>query len=186
MTVDHPAGTEIFVDERFVIPPTKLGFTTVTTPTQDCARHRRHRSGRHDLVARSTGRPSPRFGRGQFQGVTRDHYLEVDLGDDAPEERAAVSDRARFDSRYRVVGERRHHPRQRWRAHGLSVEVPDGRGGWVTAQDNLGFPAGRKKTILFNLTNVFRPGTPRKFGCAPTWKSIGTHPHGRKARRMRR
>ena len=24
------------------------------------------------------------FGRGQYQGVTRDHYLEVDLGDDAP------------------------------------------------------------------------------------------------------
>ena len=29
MTVDHPAGTEIFVDERFVIPPAKLGITTV-------------------------------------------------------------------------------------------------------------------------------------------------------------
>ena len=32
MTVDHPAGTEIFVDERFVIPPAKLGITTVATP----------------------------------------------------------------------------------------------------------------------------------------------------------
>ena len=32
MTVDHPAGTEIFVDERFVIPPAKLAITTVATP----------------------------------------------------------------------------------------------------------------------------------------------------------
>ena len=32
MTVDHPAGTEIYVDERFVIPPAKLGITTVATP----------------------------------------------------------------------------------------------------------------------------------------------------------
>ena len=32
MPVDHPVGTEIFVDERFVIPPAKLGFTTVATP----------------------------------------------------------------------------------------------------------------------------------------------------------
>jgi len=32
MTVDHPAGTEIFVDERFVIPPAKLSITTVATP----------------------------------------------------------------------------------------------------------------------------------------------------------
>jgi hypothetical protein len=30
------------------------------------------------------------------------------------------------------------------------------------AQSNLGFPAGRKKTILFNLTDIFLPGTPRK------------------------
>ena len=29
MTVDHPVGTEIYVDERFVIPPTKLGLTVV-------------------------------------------------------------------------------------------------------------------------------------------------------------
>src|SRR6202050_5366332 len=34
MTVDHPAGTEIYVDERFSIPPPKLGVTTVATPHQ--------------------------------------------------------------------------------------------------------------------------------------------------------
>ena len=32
MTVDHPVGTEIFVDERFVIPPQKPGFTVVEMP----------------------------------------------------------------------------------------------------------------------------------------------------------
>jgi hypothetical protein len=31
MTVDHPKGTEIFVDERFVIPPAKLAVTPVET-----------------------------------------------------------------------------------------------------------------------------------------------------------
>src|SRR6185436_186136 len=50
----------------------------------------------------------------------------------------------------------------KWQAHGLSLEVPDGHGGWIVAQPNLGFPAGRKKTILFNLSDVFRPGTPRR------------------------
>ena len=38
MTVDHPAGTEIFVDERFVIPPAKLAITTVRNAAQDRAR----------------------------------------------------------------------------------------------------------------------------------------------------
>ena len=44
----------------------------------------------------------------------------------------------------------------------LSLEVPDGQGGWVVANSNLGFPAGRKKICLFDLSNVFRPGTPRR------------------------
>ena len=51
MTVDHPAGTEIFVDERFVIPPAKLGITTVGTP--------------HDIARATddTGRTSPNSSR---------------------------------------------------------------------------------------------------------------------------
>jgi Tfp pilus assembly protein PilF len=162
MTVDHPAGTEIYVDERFVIPPAKLGFTTVATP-HDIARATDD-TGRDAtaLVSTLDGKALDDFGRGQYQGVTRDHYLEVDLGEDAPKTgplyliaQGSIHDTESSINVAITQG-------QRWHAHGLSVEVPDGHGGWVTAQDNLGFPAGRKKTILFNLTNVFRPGTPRK------------------------
>jgi hypothetical protein len=42
------------------------------------------------------------------------------------------------------------------------MEVPDGNGGWIVARPNLGFPAGRKKICLFDLTGVFRPGTPHR------------------------
>jgi Tfp pilus assembly protein PilF len=160
-TVDHPAGTEIYVDERFVIPPARLGITTVETPqaiaraVDDCGRDVT------DLVREVDGKAVD-FGRGQYQGVARDHYLEVDLGDDAPK-----------DGPLYLIAQGSVHPTDsslnvaltqgsRWRAHGLSMEVPDGKGGWVTAQDNLGFPAGRMKTLVFNLTNVFRPGSPRR------------------------
>jgi hypothetical protein len=44
----------------------------------------------------------------------------------------------------------------------LSLEVPDGNGGWVVARPNLGFPAGRNKISLIDLTGVFRPGTPHR------------------------
>jgi Tfp pilus assembly protein PilF len=160
--VDHPAGTEIYVDERFVIPPAKLGITTVSTP-HDIARALDD-TGQDvtDLVRNLDGKAVSSFGRGQFQGVTRDHYLEVDLGDDAPKSgplyliaQGSIHDTESSVNVAITQG-------SLWRAHGLSVEIPDGHGGWVTAQDNLGFPAGRKKTILFNLTNVFRPGTPRR------------------------
>jgi Tfp pilus assembly protein PilF len=162
MTVDHPAGTEIFVDERFVIPPAKLGITTVETPHEVARAIDDTGQDVTDLVKTLDGQAVASFGRGQFQGITRDHYLEVDLGDDAPKSgplyliaQGSIHDTESSVNVAITQG-------NRWRAHGLSVEVPDGRGGWVTAQDNLGFPAGRKKTILFNLTNVFRPGTVRK------------------------
>jgi hypothetical protein len=40
--------------------------------------------------------------------------------------------------------------------------VPDGHGGWKVARPNLGFPAGRNKICLIDLTGVFVPGTPRR------------------------
>ena len=162
MTVDHPANTEIFVDERFVIPPAKLGFTTVYTPHEIARAMDDTGQDVTELVRTLDGKAVSSFGRGQFQGVTRDHYLEVDLGADAPRSgplyliaQGSIHDTESSVNVAITQG-------NRWHAHGLSVEVPDGHGGWVTAQDNLGFPAGRKKTILFNLTNIFKPGTPHR------------------------
>jgi tetratricopeptide (TPR) repeat protein len=162
MAVDHPAGTEIFVDERFVIPPLKLGLTTVLTPHEIARAIDDRGQDVTEIVRTLDGRALASFGRGQYQGITRDHYLEVDLGDDAPKSGPLylIAEGSIHDTESSVnvaitQG-------SRWRAHGLSLEVPDGHGGWVTAQDNLGFPAGRKKTILFNLTHVFRAGTPRR------------------------
>jgi tetratricopeptide (TPR) repeat protein len=162
MTVDHPANTEIFVDERFVIPPQKSGFTTVETPHPIARATDDNGTDVTDIVNKLDGHSLDTFGRGQYQGITRDHYLEIDLGEDAPKSgplyliaQGSIHD---TESSLNVAITQGN----RWRAHGMSVEVPDGHGGWVTAQDNLGFPAGRKKTVLFNLTNVFRPGTPRR------------------------
>ena len=81
MTVDHPTGTEIFVDERFVIPPAKLAITAVATPRHDCARRRRY-AARMSPTSSSTldGKALDGFGRGQYQGVTRDHYRRSGSG----------------------------------------------------------------------------------------------------------
>ena len=162
MTVDHPPGTEVFVDERFVIPPVKLAIKTVATP------HRIARAvddtGRDvtDVVSTLDGKALDGFGRGQYQGVTRDHYVEVDLGEDAPQSGPlyliAHGSIYPTDSSINVAMSQG----KRWRAHPLSLEAPDGRGGWIVAEHNLGFPAGRNKTILIDLTNAFRPGTERR------------------------
>jgi Flp pilus assembly protein TadD len=162
MAVDHPAGTEIFVDERFVIPPAKLGFTTVATPHPIARATDDNGQDVTNIVNTLDGTALNTFGRGQYQGLTRDHYLEVDLGDKPPQSgplyliaHGSIHD---TESSLNVAITQG----TRWQAHALSLEVPDGQGGWIVAQPNLGFPAGRKKTILFNLTDVFRTGTPRR------------------------
>jgi Tfp pilus assembly protein PilF len=162
ITVDHPPGTEIFVDERFVIPPAKLAITAVETPhgiaraIDDTGRDVTY------LLREADGRTVDGFGHGQYQGVTRDHYLEIDLGADAPATGPlyliAQGSIYPTDSSINVALSQG----SRWRAHGLSLEVPDGRGGWRVANANLGFPAGRRKTILIDLTGVFGTGTPRR------------------------
>lgn len=161
-TVDHPVGTEIYVDERFVIPPAPLAITTVATPHKIARAIDDNGQDVTDVVSELDEKYLDTFGRGQYQGITRDHYVEIDLGDDAP-----------TDGPLYLIAQGWMHPTdssinvaisqgQSYKAKPLSLEVPDGNGGWVTAKPNLGFPAGRKKICLFDLTNVFRPGTPRR------------------------
>jgi len=162
MTVDHPTGTDIFVDERFVIPPAKLAITTVSTPHKIARAVDDNGQDVTAIVSALDGHYLDTFGRGQYQGVTRDHHVEVDLGDDAPRSGPLYLILQGWmhptDSSINVaISQGASIP-----AHGLSLEVPDGHGGWVVARRNLGFPAGRKKICLVDLTNVFRANTPRR------------------------
>ena len=162
MTVDHPAGTEIFVDERFVIPPAKLAITTVETPHQVAHAVDDNGNDVTDIVRTLDEKYLDGFGRGRYQGVTRDHCVEVDLGEDAPQSGPlwliAKGWMHPTDSSVNVAISQGQevHPQP------LSMEVPDGKGGWVVVRPNLGFPAGRKKICLFDLAGIFRPDTPRR------------------------
>jgi len=162
MTVDHLEGTEIFVDERFAIPPVNPAITVVEAPHAVARAFDDLGQDVTDSVRSIDDWVVDSFGLGQYQGVTRNHYLEVELGEDAPDTGPlyliAHGSIYPTDSSINVAISKG----DRWRASGLTLEVPDGRGGWAVARDNLGFPAGRKKTVLFDLTNVFRPGTPHK------------------------
>jgi tetratricopeptide (TPR) repeat protein len=160
--VDHPAGTDIFVDERFVIPAAKLEITTVNTPHPIASAVDDNGHEVTNIVNKLDGNYLDTFGRGKYQGVTRDHYVEIDLGNDAPASGPLLLIAHGWmhptDSSINVAISQG----QQEQAKPLSLEVPDGRGGWEVARPNLGFPAGRKKICLFDLTNVFKPGTPRK------------------------
>lgn len=162
-TVDHPVDTDIWVDERFSVPqqpPLKIYTTTKARPilraTDDTGK---------DVTAtvkERDGRYLATFGVGQYQGVTRDHYVQVDLPPDAPVDKPlaliAMGWLHPTDSNINLALSQGHHtPPQ-----GLRLEIPDGRGGWKVAKPGLGFPEGKIKTIFLDLTGLFASGIPHQ------------------------
>ncbi|HEU4873788.1 MAG TPA: CRTAC1 family protein, partial [Pyrinomonadaceae bacterium] len=162
MVVDHPAGTEIFVDERFVIPPAKLEITTVSTPRKVKSAVDDKGQDVTSIVSTLDGNYLDTFGRGRYQGVTRDHYVEIDLGNEAPSSGPlwliANGWMHPTDSSINVaISQGQQEPPKP-----LSIEIPDGKGGWQVVRPNLGFPAGRNKICLFDLTDLFPQDIPRR------------------------
>jgi len=158
MTVDHPDGTEVFVDERFSIPQPPLELIA-TGPVRPVARATDDLGADvTEIVRARDGRYLDTFGTGKFQGVTRDHYVEVELPPSSAAD-ALICQGWVYptDSSINVAMAQGRHPRPT----GLSVEVPDGRGGWRTARSGLGFPAGKNKTVVLDLDVFGAAGSPR-------------------------
>ena len=161
MVVDHPAGTEALVDERFTLPPPELEVE-ITEPLRPVARAVDHRG--RDVSRRVLALDEvylDTFERGPYQGVAEDHWVEVELGDDVPAGSLRLVASGWIyptDSSINVALAQGGHPAPR----GLSLEIPDGRGGWAAVRPDLGFPAGKTKTIVIDLDGVFAPGAERR------------------------
>ena len=163
MVVDHPPGTEMFVDERFFMTPSSPTFRLTETP-HPVALALDHLGKDATAEVRAVdGVYLDRCGRGAYQGITRDHWVEADLGDDAPKTGPlwliAHGWVHPTDSSINFAMEQgKHEP-----PHALVLEVPDGKGGWKAGRDRLGFPAGKNKTMLIRLDGIEGEGVSRRF-----------------------
>lgn len=161
VAVDHPRGTEIFVDERFAQTPAPLAIRATAPPRPVAGAWDELGQDVSEIVRERDRRYLDTFGRGQYIGVTRDHYVEIALPDEAPSSGPIW-----------LIANGWFHPNDsstnvaisqgRTRVEDLQLEVPDGKGGWAVARPGLGFPSDKDKTILINLERAFRPGTPRR------------------------
>ncbi|MGH9588810.1 MAG: ASPIC/UnbV domain-containing protein, partial [Terracidiphilus sp.] len=162
MAIDHPSGTAVFTDERYVVPPIKPAITATATP-HPIARAIDDNGQDVTAVLRSLdGKYLDNFGVGQYQGVTRDHFVQIDLGPDVPTSGPLYLIAKGWlhpsDSTVNVaMGQGRHE-----RPKPLSLSIQDSHGAWRVVRPNLGFPAGRNKTCLIDLTGLFKPGEPRR------------------------
>ncbi len=148
LVADHPADTEVFVDERFAREAPALAVRTLTRPQP--VRRAWDDSGHDvtDLVAARDGRYLSTFALGDYQGIAKDHFVEVQLDSGA---RWLVANGWIYptDSSINVaIGQQHLQP------HGISLEAEDDRGAWRVVNADLGFPAGKNKTILIDLTKA--------------------------------
>ena len=162
LVVDHPEGTEVFVDERFAVPP-PAPAVTVTGPVQPVGAAVDDQGNDVAAVVRERDQEYLDFaGRGAYQGVTRDHFVEVEIPDAAPRTGPLW-----------LVAQGWIHPTDssinlalgqgtRARPRGLSLAVADRAGRFRTVRENFGFPAGKDKTVLVDLAGVFATGGSRR------------------------
>lgn len=177
LVVDHPEGTEVWVDERFAVPPPS-NDVIVTGPVQPLAAARDD-EGR-DVAAIVASRDDQYLdfaGRGRYQGITRDHFVEIELPADTPRH-APVWVIAQgwihpTDSSVNVAISQGDHPAPK----GIAVQVADAAGRFRVVEPDVGFPAGKDKTILVDISPHLAPAGPTRVRLATNleifWDRIG-------------
>jgi Tfp pilus assembly protein PilF len=160
--VDHRDGTEIFTDERFAVdaPPLKIFTVTKSQPFAVARDDRGQDVG--EIVRDADGTYLDTFGRGRYQGVTRDHWVELELPASAPSTGSLYLLGTGWmhptDATVNIALSQNSDPAPQ----GLSIEAPDAAGHWLVRKSGLGFLAGKGKTMVIDLSGVFVPGAPRK------------------------
>jgi tetratricopeptide (TPR) repeat protein len=158
MAVDHPSDLDVFVDERFSTQPPALAVRAMRLPAPVAQAW--DQSGRDvtDLIRKRDGRYLESFARGPYQGIAEDHFVDLDLGRTIPRRGplwlVATGWIYPTDSSINVAIGQGHAVQP----HGLSLEALDQSGRWVVVNPDLGFPAGKNKTILIDLASVRRAG----------------------------
>ena len=155
LVIDHPAETDIFVDEKYLPPPyPDLEIHTVTDPRLPVAALDHHGN---DILPALAARDSlyvGDYGLGDFQGVPEMHSITLDLGDLKGAERIHL-----YLCGWIMPIEPSSNLALSQRRNAAVVppylKVPDGEGQWRTAIPYTGFPSGEHKTVFIDLTNRF-------------------------------
>ena len=180
LVVDHPPDTEVWVDERFARDPVSLD-TVVTGPSRTVTRVWDDAGADvSELVSKRDNRYVATFDEGTHQGIARPHYLEIEL-DEAVETWDAVTLLAHgwvypTDSSINVALGQGKHPIPR----GVAMEALDAKGRWVVVHPDLGFPAGKLKTMVVDVPRLSDGRRPRRLRLRTNleiyWDWIGQAP----------
>lgn len=162
VAVDHPVGSEIFIDERFVFPAPDLSTRALAAPKPVARVTDQQGNDVSETVRELDQNYLKPFEKTTYQGLVKEHYIEIELDDEAPKNEklyliASGWLRPTDSSINLALSQGDHEPPM-----GLRVEVADGTGGWSVLHDNYGVPAGKLKSILLEMDDVFENSDDRR------------------------
>lgn len=163
VAVDHPDSVDVFADERFVPPPFP-GAVVYRVSRKWLPVSARDGQG-HDMLPRLSHydfQYAAGFSPGKFQGLAEDHDLILDLGD-----KARTRDSLRLFLRGWIFPtdasiNMNMAQSARYRVNSPSLQVINKKGEWQTVIADMGFPMGRDKMVVADLTGKFLTSSDRR------------------------
>src|SRR5262249_24542287 len=156
LAVDHPADVEIYSNEK--VGPAEIAefkVHTVARPRTPVAA--RDQAGRDvlDTIAKADNDYLKGYDRKICQGLTEEHYRELDLGALLHPKKITLflTGWIRPTSSSLNVALSQNPERDEPRAP--SLWVPDTAGAWQNVMPYMGFPGGKTKTIAVDLSGRF-------------------------------
>jgi tetratricopeptide (TPR) repeat protein len=162
IAVDHPDSVDVFADERFVPPPFPgKKVYEVSKKYLPVSAKDGHGNNLLPQVSKYDFQYASSFSLGKFQGLAQDHDLVLDLGDKARADKVHLFLRgwifptdASINTAAAQSGQYVQHP--------PSLQVIDAKGHWKTVIPFLGFPMGRDKMVIADLSGKFLTKTDRR------------------------
>ena len=155
MAVDRPAGIEVFVDERYTLPPySPFKIYTVKERRQPQSAFDHLGNDVSDALREFDYRYAIEHEPGEYQGVVSPHAIILDLGD-VPEVETVTLFLAGwiFPTDTSINVSLFQNPQIN--PVFPYLQVRDAEGKWKTVVDIVGLPAGKNKTIAIGLTGKF-------------------------------
>jgi hypothetical protein len=155
LVVDHPGDVEVFCNEKFTPPPYPDRHIHAVSDLRLPA-GARDTEGRDVLadLREVDDRYVVDFHRPHYQGIVTPHTLTLDLGDlkDARRIRLFFTGWIHWtDTSINVaIGQN-----ESLTTHPPKLSVPDGKGGWKVVLPWMGYPGGKPKTVVHELTGQF-------------------------------
>ncbi len=155
LAIDHPAEVDIFVNERFKGPPFEgMNIYQVKEKKVPLSITDGYGMDQRSLAESKDNKYITNFKRDKFQGLTEMHDLVLDLGETDPRENLYLFLNGWIfptDASINVALSQ---------SNGYKVKPPflqatNSKGEWITIIDDIGFPSGKDKTVVVDLSGKF-------------------------------